>query len=228
MCSFHGGLVVAQASDFNKDFDINWGDGRAKILDSGELLALFLDKDSGSGFHSKNKYLIGKVDMQIKLVPGNSAGTVTSYYLKSDGTSWDEIDFEFLGNLSGDPCVMHTNAFSVDNTPIREFRNLESKGVAFPKSQPMRIHSMLWNANDWARRRGLVKTDWTQAPFTASYRNFSAEARVWASWSSSCSPMGQPAWFTAKMDADGQLKMKSVQKDYMIFNYCTDTKRFPS
>lgn len=40
--------------------------------------------------------------------------------------------------------------------------------------------------------------------------------------------MGQPAWFTAKIDADGQLKMKSVQKDYMIFNYCTDTKGFPS
>lgn len=73
--------LVAQASDFNKDFDINWGDGHAKILDSGELLALFLDKDSGSGFQSKNKYLFGKVDMQIKLVPGNLAGTVTSYYV---------------------------------------------------------------------------------------------------------------------------------------------------
>ncbi|KAL3744071.1 hypothetical protein ACJRO7_013340 [Eucalyptus globulus] len=263
MVAWSGLSLVARASDFNKDFDINWGDGRAKILDSGDVLTLSLDKDSGSGFQSKNQYLFGKINMQIKLVPGNSAGTVTSYYLKSEGTSWDEIDFEFLGNLSGDPYVIHTNVytqgkgdreqqcylwfdptadfhtysilwnpqtiiFSVDNTPIREFRNLGSNGVAFPKSQPMRLHSTLWNADDWATRGGLVKTDWRQAPFTASYRSFSAEACVWVSGSSSCGPMDQPGWFTAKMDADGQAKMKSVQREYMIYNYCTDTKRFPS
>lgn len=66
--------------------------------------------------------------------------------------------------------------FSVDGTPIREFKNLESKGVSFPKNQPMRIYSSLWNADDWATRGGLVKTDWSQAPFTASYRNFNAQA----------------------------------------------------
>jgi len=30
----------------------------------------------------------------------------------------------------------------------------------------MRIYSSLWNADDWATRGGLVKTDWSQAPFT--------------------------------------------------------------
>ncbi|KAI8017550.1 hypothetical protein LOK49_LG04G00297 [Camellia lanceoleosa] len=168
-------------SNFYQDFDVTWGDGRAQILNNGELLTLSLDKPSGSGFQPKNEYLFGKIDMQLKLVFGNSAGTVTAYYLSSQGSTHDEIDFEFLGNLSGDPYILHTKeqqfylCFFVHGTPIREFKNAESVGVPYPKNQPMRIYSSLWNANDWATRGGPVKTDWTQAPFVASYQNFSAD-----------------------------------------------------
>ncbi|KAJ9189047.1 hypothetical protein P3X46_000388 [Hevea brasiliensis] len=256
-------LVVGLAGNFNQDFDITWGDGRAKILENGQLLTLSLDKTSGSGFRSKNQYLFGKIDMQLKLVPGNSAGTVTAYYLSSLGSAHDEIDFEFLGNLSGDPYILHTNVFTqgkgnreqqfylwfdptkdfhtysilwnpqsiiffVDGTPIREFKNLESNGIPFPKSQPMWIYSSLWNADDWATRGGLVKTDWSQAPFTASYRNFNAQACIWSSGSSSCSSnSSNNSWLTESLDTIGQARIKWVQQNYMIYNYCTDTKRFP-
>ncbi|KAF8400426.1 hypothetical protein HHK36_013724 [Tetracentron sinense] len=248
-------FLASSAANFYHDFDLTWGDGRSKILNNGHLLTLSLDKSSGSGFQSKSQYLFGNIDMQLKLVPGNSAGTVTAYYLSSQGPTHDEIDFEFLGNLSGkgnreqqfylwfDPTAdFHTYSllwnpqriiFSVDGTPIREFKNSESIGVPFPKNQPMRIYSSLWNAEDWATRGGLVKTDWTHAPFTASYRNFNANACVWSSGASSCtsqspsSTSDNNAWLSQEMDSTNQERMKWVQKNYMIYNYCTDTKRFP-
>ncbi|CAN0870903.1 Xyloglucan endotransglucosylase protein 1 [Linum grandiflorum] len=253
---------VALAGNFNQDFDLTWGGPRAKISDGGRELSLSLDKSSGSGFESKKEYLFGKIDMQLKLVAGNSAGTVTAYYLSSlqcPLCTHDEIDFEFLGNLSGDPYILHTNVFSqgkgnreqqfylwfdptqdfhtysviwlpqhivflVDNTPIRIFKNSESMGVPFPKSQPLRIHSSLWNADDWATRGGLVKTDWSKAPFTAYYRNFNS---IGASKTVSAKSFSDGNWESKELDDKARRRMRWVQRNYMIYNYCTDLKRFP-
>lgn len=120
----------------------------------------------------------------------------------------------------------------MDGTPIREFKNTEAiNGVPFPKNQAMRIYSSLWNADDWATRGGLVKTDWNQAPFTASYRNFNANnACVSSSGTSSCGSNSTPAsnaWLSEELDSTNQLRLKWVQKNYMIYNYCNDSQRFP-
>nr|ABP04059.1 xyloglucan endo-transglucosylase/hydrolase 1 [Bambusa oldhamii]ABV46533.1 xyloglucan endotransglucosylase hydrolase 1 [Bambusa oldhamii] len=262
------------AANFNREFDITWGDGRGNIQDNGQLLTLTLDRTSGSGFQSKHEYLFGKIDMQLKLVPGNSAGTVTAYYLSSQGSTHDEIDFEFLGNVTGEPYTLHTNVFTqgqgsremqfrlwydptkefhtysvlwnpkhiifmVDDVPIRDFRNLESKGIAFPKSQPMRLYSSLWNADDWATQGGRVKTDWSHAPFSASYRGFRADACVVAAGgrtrcgasvgTDAATGTGAVAgdWYNQELDLTRQQRMRWVQSKYMIYNYCTDPKRFP-
>ena len=251
-------LSSCDASSFTGDFDVNWGGGRGKILGNGQLLSLSLDRGSGSGFRSKAQYLYGRIDMQIKLVPGNSAGTVTTYYLSSLGGAHDEIDLEFLGNSSGEPYVLHTNVFAkgqgnreqqfylwfdpttdfhaysilwnpqtiifyVDGTPIRQFKNLESRGIPYPKSQPMWIYGSLWDAEDWATQGGRVKTDWSKAPFVASYRNVGLQGCAWPS--SSCT--SGSSWMSQALDTAGLQRIKWVQKNYMIYNYCTDHNRFP-
>ncbi|KAI8008019.1 hypothetical protein LOK49_LG07G01838 [Camellia lanceoleosa] len=233
--------------NFNQDIDINWGGNEhVKTFNGGQLLILSLDKSSGAGFQSKKDYLFARVDMQLKLVPGNSAGTVTTYYLSSQGPAHDEIDFEFLGNVPGQPYTVNTNVyaqgkgnreqrfhlwfdpttafhtysivwnsqriiFMVDNNPIRVFKNNEAMGVPFPTSQRMKVYSSLWNADDWATQGGRIKTDWTKAPFTACYRNFNVN----------------DAWQTQQLDSMGRKRLRWVQRKYMIYNYCTDLKRFP-
>ncbi|MQM01646.1 hypothetical protein Taro_034405 [Colocasia esculenta] len=283
--------MVAHGGSFYQDFDITWGDGRARVLDHGQLLTLSLDRFLGSGFQSKEEYLFGKVDMQIKLVPGNSAGTVAACYvstplcdcyliyrrclvmfhqtgacfvcaqLQSGGPARDEIDFEFLGNLSGEPYTVHTNiytqgkgereqqfhlwfdptgdfhsysilwnrhhvvsvpSFAVDGIPIRDFKNMARAGVAFPRRQPMRLFCSLWSADEWATRGGLIKTDWSRAPFVASYRGF----RV--------SPCPTPpgcgagaAWLGRALDPASRRRLRWVRGRHMIYDYCADARRFP-
>ncbi|KAL7185196.1 hypothetical protein ACSBR2_027178 [Camellia fascicularis] len=245
--------------NFNQDIDINWGGNEhVKTFNGGQLLTLSLDNSSGAGFQSKKDYLFARVDMQLKLVPGNSAGTVTTYYLSSQGPAHDEIDFEFLGNVSGQPYTVHTNVyaqgkgnreqqfrlwfdptsafhtysivwnaqriiFMVDNSPIRVFENNEAMGVPFPNTQRMKVYSSLWNADDWATQGGRVKTDWTKAPFIACYRNFNVNDAS----STSTNSVSNQAWQTQQLDIMARKRLRWVQSKYMIYNYCTDFKRFP-
>ncbi|CAL1410478.1 unnamed protein product [Linum trigynum] len=257
------------AANLNEEIDLTWGGDRGRIWDGGRSLSLTLDKDSGSGFQSKRGFLFGRIDMEIKLVSGNSAGTVTAYYLSSEGPfhAHDEIDFEFLGNLSGEPYTLHTNVyvqgqgsreqqfqlwfdptkdfhmysivwnphgiiFLVDNHPIRVYENKERIGVPFPKTQPMKLYSSLWNADQWATRGGLVKADWSKAPFTARYRNFNAKSSCFSTGSGQCDRKSTVAggeygnWKTQRLDAGGRRWLRWVQKYHMIYNYCADRKRF--
>ncbi|KAL2929125.1 putative xyloglucan endotransglucosylase/hydrolase protein 26 [Bienertia sinuspersici] len=180
-----------------------WGAQRGRYTGP-DSVELKLDSYGGTGIKSTSGYMYGSITMGIKLPSGNSAGTVTTFYLASEGEGWDEIDFEFLGNVTGEPYTIHTNIYTkgfgqreqqfkpwfnpddgyhyytimwlVDDVPIRVFRNYHDSEINYPDAQPMQAYSSFWNADDWATQGGRVKTDWDLAPFTASLQNYKVDA----------------------------------------------------
>ncbi|KAF6176021.1 hypothetical protein GIB67_032644 [Kingdonia uniflora] len=231
--------ISALIPNFHADINIFFGGKHAKISNDGRQVDLLLDKSTGSGFQTKNGYIFGKFDVMMKLVPGNSAGTVTTFYLNSSwGTGHDEIDIEFLGDVNGKSYTMQTNVFTknvgnreqriklcfyADNIPIRVYETGKTK-VPFPSEQPMNVYATLWDGSDWATAGGRKKVDWKLAPFTVSFRDFNIDGCVWSGigLATTCSTSYKPKWIDQKLTLKEVQKLAWVRKNYMYYDYCTD------
>ncbi|XP_047306957.1 probable xyloglucan endotransglucosylase/hydrolase protein 10 [Impatiens glandulifera] len=165
--------TVVSTGDFNKDFFVTWSPNHVNTSSDGKERTLILDKDSGSGFASNDMFLFGQFDMKIKLVPGHSAGTVVAFYLTSDQPNRDEIDFEFLGNVSGQPYILQTNVFA-DGFDDREERIY----LWFDPTEDFHTYSVLWNVYQI-----VFMVDWVPI---RTYRNHADKGVAFPTWQ----PMG--------------------------------------
>ncbi|TVU04357.1 hypothetical protein EJB05_50068 [Eragrostis curvula] len=244
--------------------ELTWGEYHSFFYMDGDedTLALCLDEANGSGFASKESYLFGRFDIDIKLVANNSAGTVTTLYLMPEDVPWeyhDEVDLEFLGNVTGEPYTLHTNVLAngkggreqqfrlwfdptedfhtysivwnpkhitilVDGVPIRDYKNDKPGKKPFPTWQHMRLHGTIWNADQWATQGGRIKTDWTQAPFFAYYRNLRVTPCVPSAGVPWCG--AEPAESTRFEEGMDAAALQRSRDKHLLYDYCRDLKRY--
>lgn len=95
-----GAGAAAAEGEGNKFDDVvqpSWANDH--MVYDGDLLKLRLDANSGGGFVSRNKFLYGKASADLKLVPGDSAGVVTAFYV-SECRPCFALLFSLLLNLN--------------------------------------------------------------------------------------------------------------------------------
>ncbi|CAA6658285.1 unnamed protein product [Spirodela intermedia] len=181
---------------------------------AGVVTAFYMCSDKGAapdrdevdieflGNRSGQPYII-----QTNVYKGGVGNREMRHSLWFDPTA-DFHTYSFLWNT-------HHLVFFVDKVAIRVFKNGEGGETYFPSDKPMYLFSSIWNADDWATRGGLEKTDWTQSPFISSYKDFAADHwwDQYPAWSLSAAQAQDAAW---------------VRRNLVVYDYCTDLQRFPS
>ncbi|KAG4162693.1 hypothetical protein ERO13_D01G130100v2 [Gossypium hirsutum] len=128
----------------NQSFSNVFGGPNIKILNNGSTATFALDRTSGSGLASWNKYNYRFFSAAIKLPAGLTSGVVVAFYLSNADMyphSHDEIDIELLGNDKRIDWVLQTNVYANGVSTGRE----EKFYFWFNPTLQHHYYSILWN-----------------------------------------------------------------------------------
>ncbi|KAK9944792.1 hypothetical protein M0R45_010342 [Rubus argutus] len=126
----------------------------------------------------------------------------------------------------------HQIVFFIDDTPIRVYKNNQKIKVPYP-SRPMTIVVSLWDGSDWATDGGQTKIDYNHAPFRAYFQGFDMNAcsldkskgDVKECYATRYLWNHKVYW---QLDSDQQQAYEKVRREYMNYDYCTDSNRYPT
>ncbi|KAH7424961.1 hypothetical protein KP509_11G034100 [Ceratopteris richardii] len=124
-------------------------------------------------------------------------------------------------------------------------KNSRELGVQYP-SKPMSIYGTIWDASSWATEGGKYKVDYNLAPFVATYKELVLHGCLYKPNSdglgmaddvpimkeiySNCelqdSTNDSPI-FDNFLSDDQKMGLEWVRKNFMIYDYCVDSPRYP-
>ncbi|KAI5079376.1 hypothetical protein GOP47_0004855 [Adiantum capillus-veneris] len=229
---------MLNAGTFQDEFDVTWGFDHVTTSSDGQALWLMLDNSSGSSMASKRSYLFGSVSMEMKLIPQDSAGVVTAYYMASTGNAEtrDELDFEFLGNQSGEPYILQSNVYA-RGTGGREQRI----NLWFDPTQDFHAYSFSWTPHHilFMVDEVPIRVFKNGEKYGVPYLNTQAMGIYSSIWNgdewatqgevSECKGFPNPSWGSPSSLTASQLAdLERVKQSYMVYDYCTDSSRYKS
>ncbi|PON98932.1 Xyloglucan endotransglucosylase/hydrolase [Trema orientale] len=124
-----------------------FGASNTQLTGNGSMATLALNKSSGSGLASKNKYYYGFFSAAIKLPSGLSSGVVVAFYLSNADVfphNHDEIDIELLGHDKRNDWIFQTNIYA--NGSVSTGRE-EKFYLWFDPTAEHHQYSILWNSH---------------------------------------------------------------------------------
>ncbi|RWW89426.1 hypothetical protein BHE74_00001623 [Ensete ventricosum] len=241
-------------ANFANDTVPSWGAQNVRVSADGENLTLTLNNQTGCRIDTINRFMFGSIEMHIKLVAGNSAGTVTSYYMSSDGSAHDEIDFEFLGNSTGQPYIIHTNVYAqgIGNKEQQFYPWVESTNEDDEPPHTVFIRCRWFVDGTPIRVFRNYETLGIPYPSKQAMKAYSSiwngegwateGGRVKIDWRSAPFVAGYArlglracvwndsqcvsTYPSSTLAPDQRTQMATIRDSYMIYDYCRDTTRF--
>ncbi|KAI4386080.1 hypothetical protein MLD38_004046 [Melastoma candidum] len=188
-----------------------------------------------SFYLSNNEAYPGHHDeIDIEFLGKTSSGLYTlqtNVYIEGSGDG-NKIGREMKFHLWFDPTQNYHNyaflwtpneiIFLVDDVPIRWYKN--RGGTTFPM-RPMWVYGSIWDASSWATDNGKYKADYRYQPFVGRYKNFKVDGCAADGSSGSCSPRSVSPSGAGGLSRQQNEAMQWVQRNYKVYDYCTDPKR---